>query len=80
MKVTRTLFEVYSELVQLRSRKETVAEMALQAKADGRMEASAKLEEEYLTILQHLKELSMIEVTYEKPEMKSAFNIDKSFK
>lgn len=80
MKVTRTLNQIYSEFVQLRSRKEMVAQMALQARLDGRTDTFEKLMTDYNTINNHLKQLSEVEVSYDVLETNYIFDIDKSFK
>ena len=80
MKVTRTLNQIYSEFVQLRSRKEIVAQMALQAKLDGRTDTFEKLMTDYDSINNHLKQLSDVEVSYEVLETNYIFDVDKSFK
>ena len=80
MKVTRTLNQIYSEFVQLRSRKEIVAQMALQAKLDGRTETFEKLMTDYNAIDKRLRQLSEVEVSYDVLETNYIFDIDKSFK
>ena len=80
MKVTRTLNQIYSEFVQLRSRKEVVAQMALQARLDGRTETFEKLMSDFNSIENRLKQLSEIEVSYDVLETNYIFDIDKSFK
>lgn len=80
MKVTRTLNQIYSEFVQLRSRKEIIAQMALQAKIDGRTDTFEKLMTDYDSINNHLKQLSDVEVSYEVLETNYIFDVDKSFK
>ena len=80
MKITRTLNQIYSEFVQLRSRKEIIAQMAMQAKLDGRTDTFEKLMADYNTIDIHLKQLSEIEVSYDVLETSYIFDIDKSFK
>ena len=80
MRITRTLNQIYSEFVQLRSRKEIIAQMAMQAKLDGRTDTFEKLMADYNTIDIHLKQLSEIEVSYDVLETSYILDIDKSFK
>lgn len=61
----RTLAQVYSEFVQLKSRKEIVGQLATKASIDGRTDSFKTLCEEYQTICDRLEYLSDIEVEYE---------------
>ena len=71
----RTLAQVYSEFVQLKSRKEIVGQLATKASIDGRKESFKTLCEEYKAICERLEHLSDIEVEYEDVYPK-AFKLD----
>lgn len=61
----RSLGQIYSEFVQLRSRKEIVGQMAVQAKLSGRKESLELLCREFEAIEARLEYLSEIEVEFE---------------
>lgn len=62
--VKRTLAQVYSEFVQLKSRREIVGQLATKASIDGRQDSFKTLCEEYKAISERLEYLSDIEVEY----------------
>ena len=61
----RTLAQIYSEFVQLKSRKEIVGQLATKASIDGRKDSFMVLCEEYKVISERIEYLSDIEVEYE---------------